>query len=382
MRVLFSSTWGYGHVFPMVPLARAFAAAGHDVLWATNEPACALVTAAGLPAAAVGLDTAGVAAVVARAREETRDMPGADRAAFLFPNMFGSWAAEPMAADLLPLARHWRPDLIINEHGEVAAPLVSAVLGVPSFTHAFGGAIPVDFLTAAGTFLAPLWAAQGLEIPPYAGLFETGYLDICPASVQGQPVGHITGRLPLRPVVYTGEPNGVPLPDRDPNRPQVYVTLGTVNNRAPVLAELLDGLATLEADVLVTVGPDGDPAALVAQPAHVAVRRWVCQSEVLAQCDTVVSHAGSGTFLGALAEGLPQLAVPQAADQFRNARAGVERGAALALLPGETEPTAISTALQRLLADHGFRAAAGEVAAEIAAMPAPADVVRALEASI
>ena len=48
MRVWSASTWGVGHVFPMVPLARAFVAAGHDVLWVTNEPTCALVRAAGI----------------------------------------------------------------------------------------------------------------------------------------------------------------------------------------------------------------------------------------------------------------------------------------------------------------------------------------------
>lgn len=63
MRVLFSSTWGYGHVFPMVPLARAFRDAGHDVLWATNEPACGQVAAAGLAVAPAGLGTQGVAEV-------------------------------------------------------------------------------------------------------------------------------------------------------------------------------------------------------------------------------------------------------------------------------------------------------------------------------
>jgi UDP:flavonoid glycosyltransferase YjiC (YdhE family) len=51
VRVLFSSTFGYGHMFPMYPLARAFLAAGHDVLWATSADAGDRLHAAGLPAA-------------------------------------------------------------------------------------------------------------------------------------------------------------------------------------------------------------------------------------------------------------------------------------------------------------------------------------------
>jgi UDP:flavonoid glycosyltransferase YjiC (YdhE family) len=34
MRVLFTTTPGWGHVHPMVPLARAFAERGDEVLWA------------------------------------------------------------------------------------------------------------------------------------------------------------------------------------------------------------------------------------------------------------------------------------------------------------------------------------------------------------
>ena len=35
MKVLFSSTSGYGHVIPMLPMARAFRPAGHHVPCAT-----------------------------------------------------------------------------------------------------------------------------------------------------------------------------------------------------------------------------------------------------------------------------------------------------------------------------------------------------------
>ncbi len=92
----------------------------------------------------------------------------------------------------------------------------------------------------------------------------------------------------------------------------------------------------------------------------------------------VVSHAGSGTFLGALAHGLPQLCLPQAADQFRNAEGGLRSGAALTLAPDEARPDAIVASVNRLLEDHAFRHNAELVAAEIAGMPSPSDVVQVL----
>lgn len=130
--------------------------------------------------------------------------------------------------------------------------------------------------------------------------------------------------------------------------------------------------------LLVAVGPDADPAALDSQPPNVQVERWVHQPQVLAHCAVVVSHGGSGTFLGALADGLPQLCLPQAADQFRNAEGGRRSGAALVLTPREASSQAVAHAVATLLAEDGFRRAAARVAAEIADMPSPADVVEAL----
>ena len=105
------------------------------------------------------------------------------------------------------------------------------------------------------------------------------------------------------------------------------------------------------------------------------MERWVDQTRVLERSAVVVSHGGSGTFLGALAQGLPQLCLPQAADQFRNAEGGRRAGAALALMPGEISPESVLAAVSELLGDPTLRAGSGRVAAEIAAMPSPEDVV-------
>lgn len=379
MRVLFASTWGYGHVFPMVPLAQAFLAAGHDVLWAASEPAGPLVEAAGIPYAVAGLDAQDVRDVTTRNQSHVQALPPADRAAFAFPNMFGAWATPAMTGQLLAVARKWRPDLLVHEAAELASPLVGAVLGLPAVTHSFGGPVPPSFLTEAGGRLAHLWAEHGLVVPPYAGCFRDGYLDICPPSVQPFDPKHIPTRQPLRPVPWTGQRvRELPAYVQPNGRPLVYLTLGTVNNDASVLRTAIEALRELPVRVLATVGPGGDPDVLGAQPSHVTVEPWVPQAQVLELCDVVVSHAGSGTFLGALGAGLPQLCLPQAADQFRNTSAGVRRGAALALGPDASTGKAIADAVTSLLHEPSFRAAAHEVAAEIAAMPSPREVVEVL----
>ena len=381
MRVLFSTTWGVGHVFPLVPLAKALVAAGHDVLWVTNEQACPHVTAAGLDAVPAGLDRAGVTEAEQRMRAVAVDLLPQQRAAYAFPTMFGEGATPTMVRDLLPIARDWQPDLMVHEPAEHASALIGAVLDVPSLTQSFGGAVPAPILNDAGERLRGLWEEHGQPLPPYAGQFVAPYLDICPPSVQTVPIDHVAIRQPLRAVAWTGPP-GQPLPPcltADDPRPMVYVTLGTVSNKSPVLAAAVAGIAEADVRVLVTVGPDGNPEALGKQPENVTVERWVDQSTALPHCSIVVSHGGSGTFLGALALGLPQLCLPQAADQFRNTLGAERIGAGLGIPPEAMTQESVGAAVARLLSDGKFRAAAASVAEEIRAMPSPGDVVPMLE---
>jgi MGT family glycosyltransferase len=229
----------------------------------------------------------------------------------------------------------------------------------------------VPILEDTAARLEGLWAAHGLEVPAYAGCFASGYLDICPHAVQSTSVDHIAHVQPLRPV-ETAEPVA------EPAEPLVYVTLGTVQSNADLLREIVAGVAGLPVHVLVALGPRIPPESLGRQPDHVQVESWVDQPAVLGRTTAVVSHGGSGTFLGALARGLPQLCVPQGADQFRNAEGGARAGAALALGPDELSAASVCAATERLLEDSTLRAAARRVAHEIADMPGPDDVCRLL----
>jgi UDP:flavonoid glycosyltransferase YjiC (YdhE family) len=369
MRVLFTSTSGYGHIFPMIPLARAFRTAGHDVLWATAAQATQLPAGAGIEAVVAGAGGAEERELRGRVQAAAASVAGAARAAFVFPRMFGEALTPPMVSDLLELAPAWRPDLVVHEHAELGGPLVAAVHGVPSVTHSFGTAVPAGILRDTAERLAGLWAAHGQVVPEYAGCYRSGYLDICPTSVQSTPVDHIPEVQALKPV------DGVGPTPRPASDPLVYVTLGTVQQRPELLREVVAGAAALPVHVLVALGPQVDPDSLGAQPAHVQVEPWVDQAEVLGRCSAVVSHGGSGTFLGALAHGVPQLCLPQAADQFRNAEGGERAGASLTLLPGAVTRDSVHSATGRVLADPGLLAGAQRVAAEIEAMPAPETVV-------
>jgi len=155
--------------------------------------------------------------------------------------------------------------------------------------------------------------------------------------------------------------------------------LGTVSFGAvEVLSHAIAEIAPLEVDILVAVGPEGEPDALGDLPENVHVERFVAQSAVLPLVDLIVHHGGTGTVLGALEAGLPQLLLPQGADQFLNAGILRAAGAGRALTNDEQQPGAIGDAVQAMLGDCPERQAAARLRDEIASMPAPAEVVTAL----
>jgi MGT family glycosyltransferase len=158
----------------------------------------------------------------------------------------------------------------------------------------------------------------------------------------------------------------------------VYLTLGTIAYNGDVMRAAIDGLSRLPVDILVALGP-GDPTALGEVPDNVRVAGFVPQAEVLRRADLVVHHGGTGTVLGALSAGLPQLVLPQGADQFSNAEALDTADAGRALTGERVTADSIAETAGTLFDDPRFRKAASSIQREIAAMPPPAEVVGQLE---
>lgn len=371
MRVLFTTTPGRGHFQPMLPLARALAGAGHEVRWACAEPVCATLREQGFDATPAGLLELDPSPLRDPPPEIAALAP-AERPNLLFALIFGPRRAEAMLADLLPIVADWRPHLLVSEQAELAGPIAAARHDVPNVTHAFGRLLPARRVARAAEAMAELWQAHGLEPRPYAGTYEHLYVDIYPPTLQGDAGAHVGDVQLVRPA----EPI-----DPDPAaEPLVYVTLGTVfNDDLALFAMAVEAARELGIRVVVTLGPGNDPAALGPQPPHVTVAAFIPQAQLLPACAAVVSHAGSGTFLAALAAGVPQVLLPQAADQFLNAQAGEQAGVALAIPRADVSTARIREALERVVGDGAFRAAAERVRTEIGAMPTPEAVVGELE---
>jgi UDP:flavonoid glycosyltransferase YjiC (YdhE family) len=360
-----------------VPLARAFGDGGHEVAFATAADFAARVAAAGF----VGLP-AGVSLRELRPQMEAfwiriQQVPPHERRPETFAYRFATLDAPAKLDALLAEATAWRPDLIVHETADLAAPPVAAALGVPSAHHSFGRLLPHACLERAAPLTAQLWERLGLEPDPRSGLYRGPYIDICPPSFQDASPPEGTRTLHLRPAT-PGTPAPAWRERLAGDRPVVYVTLGTVFNDAARFSTILAALAEVDATVLATIGRDNDPADFGQLPENVIVERYVPQADVLPLCDVAVGHAGSGSTLGALAHGLPMLLLPHGADQFENAQACAVLGVAKVLMPDALTAEGVLSAVRALLAEPAPRAAAGHLAQEIAAMSTPQEVVAAL----
>ena len=365
----------------MVPLAKALLVRGHDVLWAVPERAADQIMAFGVSVVGLPFPVPATPAELRRRYPELADLSPAEVPDLMFAKMFGAIHAPSMLEGLAPAASEWRPDLVVCDAAELAGHIVAAELGVPSVTKGFGALIPARRVERAAEEVQVLWESRGLAPRPYAGLYEHLYIDIYPPPLDAGVVSHVPHRQLMQPLSDNGLAGDVllSLPTGRLDSPLVYVTMGTVFNDPALFGPVVDGLSDLGVRVLVTVGPHGDPAGLGAQPDYVRIERYVPQTAVLPHCQVVVSHAGSGTALATLALGIPQLCLPQGADQFLNSAAIARTGAGLELRPDAVSPDAIRGAVQRLLAESSFANAAGLIASSIADMPSPDDVARVLE---
>ncbi len=143
----------------------------------------------------------------------------------------------------------------------------------------------------------------------------------------------------------------------DDERPLVVVSFSTTYQaHEAILQRVIDACAELPVRALVTVGPAIDPARLRATP-NVVLRRYISHAQVFPYAAAVVTHAGHGTVIRALAAGVPLVCIPVGRDQPGNAARVAARGAGLHVSP-KAEPPAIRQAIQKVLDVSGYRASA------------------------
>jgi rhamnosyltransferase subunit B len=102
-------------------------------------------------------------------------------------------------------------------------------------------------------------------------------------------------------------------------------------------------------------------------------------SEVFRPCAAVVHHGGIGTVGRVLQAGLPMLVVPWGYDQFVTAMMMVESGIGRTITARQCSVRRATKALDGVLADHRYRAAATATSSLIAAEDGVGNLSRCIE---
>lgn len=366
---MFTFAGGSGHFLPTLPIARAVQARGHAVAYACQQAMLDTVRASGMTAFAGG------GATLADPSERRPLMP-VDRAAEenVLRDGFAGQIARERSERLLSVASRWRPDVIVHDEVDFGAAVAAEYLGIVHaavIVLAAGGLVRSDLV---GEPLTALRAEYGLDADPSLEMLHR-YLTLAPV-----PESFRDPRDPLPATAHHVRP-AVPSPGHrvvgagrpaiTSGGPTVYFGLGTVfpQESGDLFARVLAGLRELPIEVVATTGGVVTPAELGEQPANVHLDQFLPLGSVLPRCDAVVSHAGSGTLIGALAYGLPSVLLPLGADQPLNADRCTDLGLGRTLDASCSTSEKIARTVRDVLRDPDHRAAATRIRNEIAALP-------------
>jgi UDP:flavonoid glycosyltransferase YjiC (YdhE family) len=373
VRILFTFAGGNGHFVPLIPIARAAEVAGHIVAFAGQPAMVPIVEAEGFTAFATGGAT--LRDTLSPAPLLKLDAEREDRAV---RESYAGRIARERARALLELCSQWRPEVLVRDEMDFGAAVIAERLGLP---HASVLVIAAGSLARRELIAEPLNALRaehGLPPDPVLAMLSR-YLVFAPfpPSLRDPAFPLPATAHALRPFALEAHATSADAP----KVPTVYFTLGTVFNleSGDLFGRVLAGLRDLPIDVVVTVGREIDPLEFGPQPANVRIERYIRQSLLLPRCSLVVSHAGSGSVIGALAHGLPLVLIPMGADQPHNAARCEQLGVARVLDAVEATPDTVRETVSAVLAAATYRQAAERIRDEFAALPDPAHAVSLLE---
>ena len=377
--MLACSLGGEGHLVPLVRVARAMQAAGHEAKLLVPPALAQNAQRAGLP---YWVGDQPPQAFVDQIWQRLRAGP-ADAVAGLFDReLFADRCTEAMLGAAREARDAWRPQFVVRDPCEYASAVAAHEAGIPQ---AQVGVSLSSIESGVLTSVAPIIErfAHGLA----ATIAASPYLSSFPPSVDPSPWSDTRRFRAYAPRAgadgssWAGE------------EPLVYVTFGSVLGHLPearaVFRCALEAVAGLPARVLLTAGRATDLTSLGPIPGNTRVEQWVLQDDVFEHAAVVVCHGGSGTTFGALAAGVPLVVCPLFADQLRNARIVQQSGAGLVLdghtraadrlgTLGPDDVAPVRERIEEVLGAPSYRGAALRFAAELAALPTLDEVIHQL----
>lgn len=395
MRIAFSSQPIYSHLVPVVlPVAKAAARAGHEVVVLTSEALAEEVRQAGVRPLVLA-NALGPAEL--RHRPDLVERLGVDFSAMadfgkktmgtspeFFALLFAGPLAGDFAADAIEPLREFEPDLIVRESTDYGGYYAAEVLGVPNATLDIGPLAPFDAPEILDRINIQRTELGLDKVSDPMHPFRHRRIGIVPESFY--PPESRTGSAHHYHPPATDEQRLDPAIAALPgDRPLVMATLGS--NAATLQDEgrsLLDTIVEVLGDLPVTgvvaLGKDVPPENWQgARPDNVHLTSFVQQQLLMPACEVFITHGGFGGTREALGSGVPMVSIPMFAEQPANATRVAELGAGRRLNVEDTDHESLAKAVHALLDDPAYRHHARRMQREFLALPRFSEIVADLE---
>ncbi|WP_030808021.1 activator-dependent family glycosyltransferase [Streptomyces sp. NRRL S-337] len=416
MKVLFTSLEG-SHFQLLAPLAWALRTAGHEVRAACVPDVVETVTRSGITAVpiesapwyeslgAFHQDAIAHFGTADQDREPDREETWEEQLGYesvIVPALNSRLNSDTMIDELVALARHWRPDLVIWETLCLAGPVAALAVGAAHARLVSGPELAMQLGTRRAFLRLAAeqepehredptaeWLGWTLERLGAGARFEESMLtgqwtvDTRPASLR-QDLGIPT--VPARYIPYNGRAV-VPRWLREPPlRPRVCLTLGVSIDSGyglwdldTVLIGMLGALGELDVEVVAALSAR-QRAHLPPLPDTVRVVDHVPLHDLLPTCAAVVHHGGYQTKATAEFHGVPQVLLTGWEWVTESMGADYEKQGNLLSLPlREFTADRFREMVARVLAEPSFAAHARRLRQEIEEMPAPNEAVAEIE---
>jgi MGT family glycosyltransferase len=216
------------------------------------------------------------------------------------------------------------PDVVIVDSMMLLALAMLGQSSIPSvaFHHTladflFGGQLDQLSMTMKGE-IDQILDGRGLKsyARPVNAVLDSDLLLTATYREFDRPSEHLPEDLVhIGPLRSSPKPGRGMIPRHFPERPLVVVGLSTsYMGQLSLLQAIVDALAGLEVEGLVTTGPAIDPKSL-SLSSNVTAIEFVAHEDLLPDAKLLITHAGHGTVMAGSTFGVPMLCFPMGRDQ-------------------------------------------------------------------
>ncbi len=301
--------------------------------------------------------------------------------------------------DLFAVASRFGPDIVVCEMFMAAAALTAEMLDVPLAVAGWPAPQPPDatvpkhpLVELSRERLSALLDEHNLagvnwtKAGPAALCSPHLHLSFFSAAWHGDSARYgaetrlVGGVAPTSPA---SPPAEMPNPG---DAPWVLITLGTSFNRDPnFFAAAANAADRVGGQPILVCGPNADMAPILARvPATLRNRLHFAEridfAVVLPYTSAAIHHGGAGTTHALIMHAIPQLVIPHAGDQLRQAQGVARTGCGFHIAPRQATIENLAAALAELLPDRSaFRRRARFLADEFTALGGPVRAAALLE---